>query len=114
MSTGELSCHRIVTDCNLVVAIQQLLFEPSTKSTTIEIYMTIVSIIVVSIFVLIMSTFWACNLLALKYAGHQKVGFLAGGLIEPDPTKKLSPRASAEFLSVIQEADKTVEMDEGE
>jgi hypothetical protein len=61
-----------------------------------------------------MSIFRACILLALKYAGPQRVDFLAGCLIEPDPTKNLSPRTSAEFLSVIQEADETVEMDEGE
>lgn len=71
-------------------------------------------VIVVSAFVLIVSTIWACIILAFKCAGPRRVGFLAGCLIEPDPTKKMSPRTSAEFLSVIQEEDEAVDIDEGE
>lgn len=73
-----------------------------------------VSVIAVSIFVLIVSIIWACIILAFKYAGPHKVGFLAGRFIEPDPTEKLSPRTSAEFLSVIQEEEETVDVYEGE
>lgn len=67
-----------------------------------------------SIFVLVVSIIWACIILAFKYAGPHKVGFLAGRFIEPDPTEKLSPRTSAEFLSVIQEEEETVDVYEGE
>eukprot|EP00804_Cyclotella_cryptica_P011550 CCRYP_012069-RA/>CCRYP_012069-RA protein AED:0.05 eAED:0.05 QI:236/1/1/1/1/1/6/761/608 len=71
-------------------------------------------VIAVSVFVLVVSIIWVCVIFAFKYAGPKRVGFLAGCLIEPDHTKQVSPRTSVEFLSVIQEEDEILDVDESE
>lgn len=88
---------------------------PTFLYNTIQICVTFhFSVVIVSVIVLIVSIIWTCMILAFKCAGPRKVGFLAGRLAEPDPTRKISPRTSAEFLSVIQEEDEAVDVDEGE